>query len=130
MIPNIADLVNPNLPKSDLNQAWELQLEKWNYQCEYLKAIRQFEQEHGRELDAIVAPVAATAAIRHNQFKYYGYATAVNVLDFTSVVVPVTFADKDVDVVDANHKSLSKMDAAVQAECEWYKSQYERLWLT
>jgi amidase len=116
MIPNIADLVNPNLPKSDLNQAWELQLEKWNYQCEYLKAIRQFEQEHGRELDAIVAPVAATAAIRHNQFKYYGYATAVNVLDFTSVVVPVTFADKDVDVVDANHKSLNKMDAAVQAE--------------
>lgn len=39
-------------------------------------------------------------------------------LDFTSVVVPVTFADKAVDVVNGAFKPLTDIDAAVQAECE------------
>lgn len=115
-IPNIADLVNPNLPKLTLNEAWAIQLEKWNYQMEYLNKIKEFEAKTGRELDAIIAPITATAAIRHNQFKYYGYATAINVLDFTSVVVPVTFADKGVDVRPEGFKPLTEMDATVNAE--------------
>lgn len=86
---------------------------------EYLSAIRDFEAKTGRVLDAIVAPITPTAAIRHNQFKYYGYATAINVLDFTSVVVPVTFADKNVDVGPTNFVPLTDMDAAVHEECEF-----------
>ncbi|CAI4217668.1 unnamed protein product [Parascedosporium putredinis] len=115
-IPNIADLVNPNLPKVTVNEAWELQLQKWNYQIDYLNNIREFEAKAGRELDAIIAPITPTAAIRHNQFKYYGYATAINVLDFTSLVVPVTFADKNVDVFPVDFKPLTKIDSIVQAE--------------
>lgn len=117
-IPNIADLVNPNLPKLSLNDAWAIQLEKWNYQMEYLAKIKEFEAKTGRELDAIIMPITATAAIRHNQFKYYGYATAINVLDFTSVVVPVTFADKAVDRRPDGFKPLTEMDATVNAECK------------
>lgn len=85
---------------------------------EYLAKIKEFEAKTGRELDAIIAPITATAAIRHNQFKYYGYATAINVLDFTSVVVPVTFADKSVDVSPSGFKPLTDMDATVHAECK------------
>jgi amidase len=65
---------------------------------------------------AIVAPISPTAAIRHNQFKYYGYASAINLLDFTSVVVPVTFADSKIDAKRADYEPLNDMDAAVQAE--------------
>ena len=118
-IPNISDLVNPNLPKRSVNEVWDIQLEKWNYQMEYLAKIREFEAKTGRELDAIIAPITPTAAIRHNQFKYYGYATAINVLDFTSVVVPVTFADKAVDVKPSDFKPLTDMDATVHAECKF-----------
>lgn len=85
---------------------------------EYLNKIKEFEAKTGRELDAIIAPITATAAIRHNQFKYYGYATAINVLDFTSVVVPVTFADKGVDIRPEGFKPLTEMDATVNAECK------------
>lgn len=85
---------------------------------EYLAAIRDFEAKTGRELDAIIAPVTATAAILHNQFKYYGYATVINVLDFTSVVVPVTFADKNIDVKTAGFTPLTDLDATVQEGCE------------
>ena len=119
MIPNISDLVNPDLPKATVNEVWDIQLQKWNYQMEYLAKIREFEARTGRELDAIIAPVAATAAVRHNQFKYYGYATAINFLDFTSVVIPVTFADKSVDVAPAGFTPLTDMDAKVHAECEF-----------
>ncbi|KAI9158302.1 amidase-6 [Paramyrothecium foliicola] len=116
VIPNISDLVNPGLSKMDLNELWGVHLEKWNYQCEYLSAIRNFEDKVGKELDAIIAPITPTAAIRHNKFKYYGYASAINLLDFTSVVVPVTFADKTIDVRDTSYKPLNEIDAAVQAE--------------
>lgn len=117
-IPNFGDLLNPEIPKVDMNKLWEVQKQKWAYQCEYVEAIRAFEEKHGKELDAIIAPITPTAAIRHNQFKYYGYATAINILDFTSCVVPVTFSDKSVDVVNKDFKPLNSMDATVQAECE------------
>ncbi|KAL2848589.1 amidase signature domain-containing protein [Aspergillus pseudoustus] len=115
-IPNISDLVRPDLPKMNVNELWEVQLQKWTYQSEYLSKIREFEAKTGKELDAIIAPITPTAAIRHNQFKYYGYASAINILDFTSVVVPVTFADKSVDVRNESFEPLGEMDRVVQAE--------------
>lgn len=102
-------------------------MEKWNYQMEYLSKIREFEEKTGRELDAIIAPITPTAAIRHNQFKYYGYATVINVLDFTSIVVPVTFADKAVDSKPVDFKPLTDMDATVYAECRFTLSLYIRV---
>ncbi|KAE8158943.1 Acetamidase [Aspergillus tamarii] len=115
-IPNIKDLMNPNLPKADLNEAWDVQLQKWHYQCEYLDKWREWEERTGKELDAIIAPVAATAAVRHNQFRYYGYATVFNVLDYTSAVIPVTYADKAVDRKLADYPPVNDMDKAVYAE--------------
>ncbi|GAB7356939.1 hypothetical protein MBLNU459_g7784t1 [Dothideomycetes sp. NU459] len=115
-IPNINDLVNPDLPSADINGAWDVQLQKWKFQVEYLKQWRKMEEQLGTEMDAFIAPITPTAAIRHNQFKYYGYASAINLLDFTSVVVPVTFADKSIDKKDESYKPLNKMDETVQAE--------------
>lgn len=100
----------------NMNELWDVHLKKWNYQSEYLDKWREFEDQLGKEVDAIIAPITATAAIRHNQFRYYGYASVINLLDFTSVVVPVTFADKSVDVKKADHQPLGQLDASVQAE--------------
>lgn len=119
-IPNIADLLNPSLPKIDMNELWAAHLKKWAYQCEYLEQFRLVEEKLGKEIDAIIAPITPTAAIRHNQFKYYGYASAINLLDFTSVVVPVTWADKDTDQKQEAYQALSDIDGVVQAECEWF----------
>ncbi|KAL6245427.1 Acetamidase [Rhinocladiella similis] len=115
-IPNFQDLINPSLPKMDMNEIWDVQRQKWAYQGEYLEQWRLREAELGREIDAFVAPITPTAAIRHNQFKYYGYASAINLLDWTSVVVPVTFADKEKDKKQTDFKPLSDIDGIVQAE--------------
>lgn len=99
-----------------MNELWDVHLKKWNYQSEYLDKWRELEEQLGNCLDAIVAPITPTAAIRHNQFRYYGYASVINLLDFTSVVVPVTFTDKDLDRKKEGYHSLSPLDATVQAE--------------
>ena len=117
-IPNIADLLNPSLPKIDMNELWTAQLKKWAYQSEYLEQFRLAEISLGHEIDAIVCPITPTAAVRHDQFKYYGYASVINLLDFTSVVVPVLFADKNIDKKVEVYKELSALDGVVQAECK------------
>lgn len=95
-----------------------MHLQKWAYQSSYLEQWRLREAELGREIDAFIAPITPTAAVRHNQFKYYGYASAINLLDWTSVVVPVTFADKARDVKKEGYKALNELDGTVQAECK------------
>lgn len=117
-IPNFANLVHPSLPKMDINEVWNVQSQKWQYQCDYLAAIREFEEKTGHELDAIIAPIAPTAAVRHDEFRYYGYSSVINLLDFTSVVVPVTFVDKAVDLRTKYFKPITQIDHAVQAECK------------
>jgi len=99
-----------------MNGLWDVHLKKWNYQSEYLDKWRALEEQLGKELDAIIAPITPTAAVRHNQFRYYGYASVINLLDFTSVIVPVTFADKSVDAKKVDYQPLGQLDATVQAE--------------
>ncbi|KAB8298338.1 hypothetical protein EYC80_002065 [Monilinia laxa] len=113
-IPNIADLVNTSSAPPSINEIWDIHLKKWAYQCEYLEQFRIMEEKLGREIDAIVAPASPTAAVLHDQFKYYAYTTVVNLLDFTSVIVPVTFADKGVDKKVQGYEALNKIDGVVQ----------------
>jgi amidase len=119
-IPNINDLVDPTRSGADITTLWDTQLKKWNFQMEYLEKWNEMEKKLGKEMDAFIMPITPTAAIRHNQFKYYGYASAINLLDFTSVVVPVTFADKELDKKNETFKPMNDMDKQVQAECKFW----------
>jgi amidase len=116
VIPNIKNLLSPDIPKVDMNSLWDVHLQKWNFQMEYLAKLREMDAKLGSEVDCIIAPISPTAAIRHNQFKYYGYASTINLLDFTSVVVPVTFADRNIDKKNDDYTPASDMDKEVQAE--------------
>lgn len=115
-IPNVSDFANTTDPPLSLNELWDVNIQRWTYQCEYLEQFRIMEEKLGREIDAIVAPVAATAAVRHDQFMYYGYTSVINLLDFTTVVVPVLFADKGVDGRKEGYEGLNEVDGMVQAE--------------
>jgi amidase len=99
-----------------VNEVWDLQLQKWEYQCEYLGKWRELEQKMGKSLDALICPVSPTACIRHDKFRYHGYASIFNLLDLTSVVVPVMFADKTIDHSATDFSPLNELDAKVQAE--------------
>ena len=44
----------------------------------------------GRPVDAVISPLAPFPAAWEGRYKYYGYSSWVNLLDYTSVTVPVT----------------------------------------
>ncbi|KAF2263108.1 amidase [Lojkania enalia] len=67
----------------------------------------------GRPVDAIIAPLAPFPASRFTMYYYYGYSTWVNMLDYTSVVVPVTNVDKAIDKADADYKPVDDRDKNV-----------------
>ena len=72
----------------------------------------------GRPVDAVICPLAPFPAARPGKYTYYGYSTFVNVLDYTSVTVPVTNVDKSVDVRDEGYKSIDDQDKQIQDDCK------------
>ncbi|PVH87638.1 amidase [Cadophora sp. DSE1049] len=64
----------------------------------------------GRPVDAVILPVGPQAAVIPGKSFYYTYGSFVNVLDYVSIVIPVTTADKNIDVPVKDYKPLSEKD--------------------
>jgi amidase len=107
-VSNIKAALELNLPINDLMSSWKLQSEKNMYQKEYLALWQQ--RSH---IDAWISPVAPHAAVKHNDYTYYGYTSVVNVLDWPAVTIPVTFADKEKDIKDIQYKSANDLDMKI-----------------
>jgi amidase len=67
--------------------------------------------EDGQEVDAFIMPVAPHAAVIPEHYLYTGYTEVVNLLDYSASVIPVTTADKSVDVADPDFEPLNDLDA-------------------
>jgi len=89
-------------------------------------AKRQFQKEYmeywnstkditgtGRPVDALLAPLAPFPAARPEGYKYYGYSTFVNLLDYSACTIPVTTADETIDVPDKGFKPLTDHDKII-----------------
>jgi amidase len=74
----------------------------------------------GRPVDAVISPLAPWPAASRGKFTYYGYSTYVNVLDYTSVVVPVTNVDKAVDTRVEGYQAIDERDKGVQDSCKCF----------
>lgn len=55
----------------------------------------------GRPVDGVFCPLAQHAAVKPNEYGNVGYTTFINFLDYTSISIPVTFADQTIDVCPA-----------------------------
>lgn len=64
----------------------------------------------GRPVDGVICPIAPYAAARPETYKYYSYSTWVNAMDYTSVIVPVTLVDKNIDVYDLGYTPIGEED--------------------
>jgi amidase len=104
---NASDIMAANIAKRDLQKRY---MEYWNSTAKLTKT--------GRPVDAIICPLAPFPAARPQGFLYYGYSVFVNVLDYTSVVVPVTQVDKKVDVKREGFEPVDETDRKVQENCK------------
>ncbi|KAL3463862.1 amidase signature domain-containing protein [Aspergillus heterothallicus] len=68
------------------------------------------EQTGDRPVEAVISPVTPYAGVIPGKFFPSTYSSSVNVLDYASVVIPVTFANKEIDVVSPNFRALSEED--------------------
>ena len=112
---NASQIAATNVAKREFQKEY---MEYWNS----TKALT----DTGRPVDAVIAPLAPFTAARPKRYKYYGYSTFVNLLDYTSCVIPVTTADQNTDVMDKEFEPLSDEDRAVADLCP-YNSKTSRV---
>ncbi|OCL15205.1 amidase [Glonium stellatum] len=87
-------------------------LKRKDYSARYMEYWNSTAEKTGtgRAVDAVILPVAPHAAVISGKFYHYGYSEIVNLLDYTSVAIPVTRADKTLDPFDSNYKYMNSVD--------------------
>ncbi|KAI4722668.1 amidase [Aureobasidium sp. EXF-10727] len=101
---NATEIMRNQISKRDAEKEY---MEYWNSTSELTGT--------GRPVDAIISPLAPFTAARPNKYTSYSYSVWINVLDYTSVVVPVTKVDKKVDKAYTDLKPVSETDEKTQA---------------
>ncbi|KAK9449100.1 amidase signature domain-containing protein [Limtongia smithiae] len=74
--------------------------DKLEYKTEFLEYMNAARSPSGKPIDAWIRPVGVPASVPAGQLKlrYLGYTGLLNLLDYTSVVVPVLKADPAIDL--------------------------------
>lgn len=101
------DIMKTNIAKRQAQKAY---MEYWNSTAALTTT--------GRPVDALICPAAPFAAARPGKFNWYAYSSFVNVLDYSSVVVPVLRVDKSVDKMDRDYKPLNEDDRSTYESCK------------
>ncbi|PYI11218.1 acetamidase [Aspergillus sclerotiicarbonarius CBS 121057] len=92
-----------------------LNVQKRQYQKKYMDHWNSTSKKTatGRPVDAIVCPTAPHAAVIPGKFRHTGYTSFVNVLDYTSVVTPISRVDKGIHRFEPLPQFLSEVDQMV-----------------
>ncbi|RDW58710.1 hypothetical protein BP6252_13186 [Coleophoma cylindrospora] len=92
--------------------------QKRDFQVAYLKYWMSTSAVSGtgRPVDAIISPVSTSPATRTTGNLVDGHCIWVDVLDYTSVVIPVTSVDKDLDALDMATQGGNPLDREVRED--------------
>lgn len=103
-------------PQANATEIMAVNIAKREAQKDYMEYWNSSESltNTGRPVDAIISPLAPYTAAMPGFYTYYGYSTWVNVLDYTSVTVPITHVDKNVDKKLENFKPIDGVDQKTQ----------------
>lgn len=114
--PDPIIMYEPSAPQASAMEIMATNISKREAQKEYMEYWNSTSSltNTGRPVDAIISPLAPYTAAVPGGYTYYGYSTWVNVLDYTSVTVPVTEVDKSVDGKLADFKPLNETDKKTQ----------------
>ncbi|KAL2212795.1 acetamidase [Sarocladium strictum] len=103
---------NERRAENTASQIAVLNVKKREYQKEYMEYWNSTSKLNDLQepVTAVIAPISTFAAPQPEKFNYYGYATFVNVLDYSAVTIPVTHCDKDIDVFDERYVPMNSLD--------------------
>lgn len=99
-----------------VSELWDLHAERTTLTKNYLDrwAATKTSTKSGKPIDMILMPVSPYSGCANGKFRYVGYTAVFNALDFTAGTVPVTRADKAIDVKDPGYVPKSERDKMVQ----------------
>ena len=106
-IPDDAPPVPISLPSLQL-----LTLRKQNFESsdiDYWKSTVE-RTDTSRLVDAVILPVAPTAAVITYKYMYYGNTDVAKLIDYTCVGFPVTKTDKDLNLFKHEYEQLNKLN--------------------
>ncbi|KFY92325.1 hypothetical protein V500_04203 [Pseudogymnoascus sp. VKM F-4518 (FW-2643)] len=66
--------------------------------------------EDGQIVDAVIMPVAPHAAVIPGKYYHTAYTEAINLMDYSAAVIPVTRANKTLDTFNSEYKPLNDVD--------------------
>ncbi|MCJ1377476.1 hypothetical protein MMC17_000571 [Xylographa soralifera] len=64
----------------------------------------------GQVVDAVIMPVAPHAAVIPGKYYHTAYTECINLMNYSACVIPVTKANKNIDVFDHDYKPLNDTD--------------------
>ncbi|KAJ4252896.1 hypothetical protein NW762_010802 [Fusarium torreyae] len=109
LIPDLNDGFQLKTP-TELLKYQDLTLQGLEYERKYLDYWNSTKDPDGQVVDAVIMPVAPHAAVIPGKFYHGAYTDAMNLTNYTSVVIPVTRADEKVDVFDDSYEPLGDTD--------------------
>jgi len=77
----------------------------------------------------ITVSLCALEILKCNAYSCLGYTQAINLMDYSAIVLPVTRADKDVDKFDSSYSPLNDLDAKNWNACKSYL-RYQPIYFT
>ncbi|KAK9235809.1 amidase signature domain-containing protein [Lipomyces kononenkoae] len=101
-IPDILPFVN-GYKALTMSELFTFNKDKLEYKTAFLEYMNAVRSPSGNKIDAWIRPTTVSASVPAGQLKirYLGYTALLNLLDYTSVVIPVTKADPTIDVPTA-----------------------------
>ncbi|KAJ4127012.1 hypothetical protein NW768_008633 [Fusarium equiseti] len=108
--PLIPDLDFPLKEPTGLLKYQDLTLQGLEYEREYSDYWNSTEEHDGQIVDAVLMPVAPHAAVIPGKFYHGAYTDAMNVTNYSAVVIPTIRADASIDVFDDSSKPLGDLD--------------------
>ncbi|RGP69091.1 putative general amidase [Fusarium longipes] len=110
LIPDLKDGFQLKAP-TELLKYQDLTLQGLEYEREYSDYWNSTQESDGQIVDAVLMPVAPHAAVIPGKFYHGAYTDAMNVTNYSVVVIPTIRADASIDVFDDWYKPLGDLDS-------------------
>lgn len=97
----------------------DLTIKGLQFENQYSDYWNSTEDGDGQIVDAVIMPVAPTAAVIPGKYFHVGYTETINLLNYSAVAIPVTKADEVVDVVDGKYEPINEVDRMNWEACKF-----------
>ncbi|EWG51017.1 hypothetical protein FVEG_10130 [Fusarium verticillioides 7600] len=109
LIQDLQDGLNLKTP-IELLKYQDLTIQGLEYERQYSDYWNSTAESDGQIVDAVLMPVAPHAAVIPGKFYHGAYTDAMNLTNYTAVIIPTIRADTRVDVFDEGYEPLGETD--------------------